>query len=1082
LFIHKKHLLKRQLHLTLLAFLCIFALFTGKSYGQACSGSTPSFIIDLTGNPDSVWSSPSISRDGQCCGVSNPDQCIEFWVTLDPAAEGIKLSLVSGGLPPGSLFYKISCGQDIRIDSVLCLNGVGPHRITFCKPGNNPNIYEITSIAKPSISDNIVVSEACVGTLYSAGLLQSSITWTPIPSTPEYLSYLSCISGCDTVVVTPSGNYPAFLDVQVCGIVLGGCSQISFCDTARVTFVSNLDVDIQPKNATVCFGGLNASITANPVGGLAPYHYTWSTGATTQSISVAAGTYFVSMTDSLGCTLARDTVIVTSFSVPIDANAGNDTLICTRNNQVFLRGSVQAASGGKWKGGSGTFIPNDTTLHATYLPSGAETTTGSVTLRLVTTGNGTCPADSDEVQITIAPTPAPVITGNDTACAFTNEIYTTATLANHSYSWNVTGGDIISVSNQPSVTIKWSQAGTGNVSVTVTNLDGCDSTQVMTVQVIGTPQPVISGADSVCVGTLSPYNTANIAGSSYTWQVTNGSITGAANQSSVSIQWPLTAAVGSLSLTVTNSSGCDTAIAKTVDVNAKPAPVIAGIDSVCAFKSLNYATSIIAGSTYQWNITGGAITAGNNTNAISILWGAAGAGNISLTVTNNKGCDSLVNLPVTIHPSPTPVINGPDSVCAFKSFNYTTANVAGYAYQWNITGGAITTGNNTNAVTVLWGTAGAGNIALTVTNNKGCDSLVNLPIIIHATPAPVITGSDSVCAFKSFNYATVNAAGNTYQWNITGGTITAGNNTSAITILWGAAGAGNITLNVTSNKGCDSATSFAVIIHPTPAPIITGSDSTCAFKSFNYTTANVAGYTYQWNITGGNITAGNNSSAITILWGAAGAGNIALTVTNNKGCDSMVNLPVIIHPTPAPIITGSDSTCAFKSFNYTTANSAGNSYQWSITGGTITAGNNTSAITILWGIAGAGNIALTVTNNKGCDSTVNLPVIIHPTPAPVITGSDSVCAFKSFNYSTTNSIGNSYQWNITGGTITAGNNTNAISILWGAAGAGNIALTVTNNKGCDSLVNLPVIIHPTPAPVITGSDSVCAFKSSATLQ
>jgi gliding motility-associated-like protein len=1059
-----------------IVFLCTFILTIGKSYAQPCSGSTPSFTINLTGNPDSIWSSPSISRDGQCCGVTNPDQCIEFWVTLDPDAEGIKLSLVSGGLPPGALFYKIGCGPDISIDSTLCLSGVGPHRITFCKPGNNPNIYQITSIAKPKISDNIIVSEACVGTLNAQGLLESSITWTPIPNTPEYMSYLSCTSNCDTVIVTPSGNYPSFLDIQVCGTVIGGCSQVFFCDTARVTFVSNLDVDIQPKNATVCFGGLNASITANPVGGLAPYHYSWSTGATTQSISVTAGTYFVSMTDSLGCTVAKDTVTVSSFSMPIAADAGNDTLVCTKSNQVSLRGSVQAASGGQWKGGTGTFSPSDTVLYTTYFPSAAETLAGTVTLRLVTTGNGTCPADSDEVEIIIAPTPVPVITGNDTVCAFRNEVYSTANLANHSYGWNVTGGTLVSANNLSSATVLWGAAGTGNISVTVTNLQGCDSTQIMTTKIIGTPQPTITGDDSVCVGDISIYGTDTIAGLTYQWQVTNGSITGATDQQAVSIQWPANSTTGIISLTVTNTSGCDTTFSKTLPVNNKPAPIITGADSVCAFKSTNYFTANTAGNTYQWIVSGGAVTAGSNTNAVSILWSSAGAGNISLTVTNDKGCDSTVSLPVLIHPTPLPVITGADSVCAFKSFNYSTANFAGYVYQWNISGGAITSGNNTNVVSILWGAAGVGNISLTVTNDKGCDSAVNMSLIIHPTPAPTITGSDSVCAFKPFNYSTSNIAGNTYQWNVTGGTITAGNNTNAVTVLWGPSGAADIQLTVTNNKGCDSAINLPVIIHLTPAPIITGSDSVCAFKSFSYSTPNIVGNTYQWNVTGGTITVGNNTNAVTVLWGIAGAANIQLTVTNNKGCDSIVNLQVIIHPTPAPIITGSDSVCAFKPFNYSTSNIVGNTYQWNVSGGTIIAGNNTNAITILWGSAGAENISLAVSNIKGCDSIVNLPVTIHPTPAPIITGSDSVCAFKSFNYSTPNIVGNTYQWNVTGGTITVGNNTNAVTVLWSIAGAANIQLTVTNNKGCDSTINLPVMIHPTPAPIITGSDSICAFR------
>jgi gliding motility-associated-like protein len=756
---------------------------------------------------------------------------------------------------------------------------------------------------------------------------------------------------------------------------------------------------------------------------------------------------------------------------PTPAPVMQEDSVCAFKSQNYTTAAI-AGSAYQWNITGGTITTGNNTNAVTILWGAA----GAGNIALTVTSNKGCDS-ATAFTVTIHPTPAPVITGPDSVCAFKSFNYTTANNAGHTYQWNITGGTIATGTNTNAITVLWGAAGAGNISLTVTNNKGCDSIVNLPVIIHLTPAPIIAGSDSVCAFKTINYTTTNSAGNSYQWNITGGTITAGNNTSAISILWGA-AGAGNLALTVTNNKGCDSLVNLPVIIHPTPAPVIAGIDSVCAFKQLNYTTANTPGNTYQWNITGGTITAGNNTNAVTILWGAAGAGNVALTVTSNKGCDSIVNLPVTIHPTPTPLITGSDSVCAFRSLNYTTANNAGYTYQWNITGGAITAGNNTNAITILWGAAGAGTIALTVTNNKGCDSIVNLPVMIHPTPAPVIAGTDSVCAFKPLNYTTVNSAGNSYQWNVSGGTITAGNNTNTITILWGTAGAGNIALVVTSNKGCDSSASFAVTIHPTPAPVITGSDSVCAFKTYNYSTANAAGNTYQWNITGGTITAGNNTNAITVLWGAAGAGNIALTVTNNKGCDSIVNRPVIIHPTPAPVINGSDSVCAFKTVNYTTANSAGNTYQWNITGGIITAGNNTNAITILWGAAGAGNISLTVTNNKGCDSTVSRSVIIHPTPAPIINGSDSVCAFKTYNYTTANAAGNTYLWNITGGTITAVNNTNAITILWGAAGAGNISLTVTNNKGCDSIVSRSVLIHPTPAPIINGPDSVCAFKSA----
>ena len=51
--------------------------------------------------------------------------------------------------------------------------------------------------------------------------------------------------------------------------------------------------------------GDDATLMANPSGGTPGYTYEWSTGATTQSITVSPGSdadYSVTVTDSKGCT------------------------------------------------------------------------------------------------------------------------------------------------------------------------------------------------------------------------------------------------------------------------------------------------------------------------------------------------------------------------------------------------------------------------------------------------------------------------------------------------------------------------------------------------------------------------------------------------------------------------------------------------------------------------------------------------------------------------------------------------------------------------------------------------------------
>ena len=81
------------------------------------------------------------------------------------------------------------------------------------------------------------------------------------------------------------------------------------------------------------------------------------------------------------------------------------------------------ATGAIWSGGAGTYTPNNTTLNATYSPSAAERTAGTVTLTLTSAGNGNCTAVSDQVTYSITPAPT-ANAGADQALCSNNAIAT----------------------------------------------------------------------------------------------------------------------------------------------------------------------------------------------------------------------------------------------------------------------------------------------------------------------------------------------------------------------------------------------------------------------------------------------------------------------------------------------------------------------------------------------------------------------------------------------------------------------------------------------------------------------------------
>src|SRR5207247_1271863 len=74
-----------------------------------------------------------------------------------------------------------------------------------------------------------------------------------------------------------------------------------------------------------------------------------------------------------------------------------------------------------------------------------------------------------------------------------------------------------------------------------------------------------------------------------------------------------------------------------------------------------YSTADVAGTGYQWMLTGGYINQGNGTSTIAVTWTQPGTQTITLTATNaTTGCDSTVTLPVLVDSITRPVIQPPN--------------------------------------------------------------------------------------------------------------------------------------------------------------------------------------------------------------------------------------------------------------------------------------------------------------------------------------------------------------------------------------------------------------------------------------
>lgn len=249
-------------------------------------------------------------------------------------------------------------------------------------------------------------------------------------------------------------------------------------------------------------------------------------------------------------------------------------------------------------------------------------------------------------------------------------------------------------------------------------------------------------------------------------------------------------------------------------------------------------------------------------------------------------------------------------------------------------------------------------------------------------------------------------------------------------------------------------------------------------------TVNNTGNEFIWDVTGGTINSGQGTNTIEITWNNASSGRICVAESNGTCSGLPVCLPIAINATcSAPItgtVSGNQNATTSTTEAYTVANS-GNSYTWSVTGGSITSGQGTNTVQIDWATGTSGQICL-VESNGDCDGNeVCLDVVLCTVPSTgTITGATSAEVTTSETYSTSSTTSDFY-WEVTGGSITSGAGTNSIVVTWGNGSSGEVCLvegdgTCLGNEVCKNVV----LNTPTGINEIAYSKSLNVYPNPAT--
>lgn len=460
---------------------------------------------------------------------------------------------------------------------------------------------------------------------------------------------------------------------------------------------------------------------------------------------------------------------------------------------------------------------------------------------------------------------------------------------------------------------------------------------------------------------------------------------------------------------------------------------------------------------------------------------------ISLKVTDSKGCESTAKATVTYSACPLKVtVAGGADYCAGGTPPTLTANVSEQAgtprYEWKREGIAVGTGASLSA-------SEPGKYTVTVTDDR-CST--TSPEVTIRRSEPKVTVSAEKSEFCAGETTTLRASasggldGYTYQWK-KGGTATGGNSDQL-----GSATGGSYTVEVTDGKGCPVTSSAQVLTeNPKPTVVLNGGSAFCEGKNLVLTASVTGGaspYTYQW-LNGTTSIPGNATSTLSVN----SPGDYVIRITDLKGCQILTTQKVAMNALPriritdnpqrylcvatgeGTVVSGSDGVLVSE----VTSGSV-NTYQWLRDDNPLTGATANS-----YRFTQTGAYTVRVTTAGCADPVTSAPVTVTQRPTDIMAKIDPAGPLilepatspKPITLTATSRAGYGYQWQYAPNTGPIENLKDAIGFVYNAEKPGTYYVEVRKD-GCvvrssgvvislltstQEEMSFDVRLHPNPA-------------------